>query len=229
MTRTYRFGVSVRIGILSGQEDRCYLFKDILNAAAGRLEISGSEQSSFSYDVPQDGLGEISGYLHVNKTASFTEAAVRTWITDDRINGEDKWSPVLPGKNGNWKQHALINSIFADCNAGGTRLALLHQHAFKAAIDSAIQMIDSPTHPRCIHPSGVQEHPSVASGDRLIIVQVSPTWCCIEELPRGAALNRSNFAVFEFLPLVASLFGQVWSSLFNSFKCDSEMMKLSMR
>ena len=82
MTRTMiqsdRFDVSIQIGILSGQEDICDLFKDILNAAGGRLEISGLEQSAFSYDIPQDGFGEISGYLHVNKTATLTEAAVRT-------------------------------------------------------------------------------------------------------------------------------------------------------
>ena len=125
MTRTMiqsdRFDVSIQIGILSGQEDICDLFKDILNAAGGRLEISGLEQSAFSYDIPQDGFGEISGYLHVNKTATLTEAAVRTWITDDPIDGEVKWSPVLPGRNGNWKQHALINSIFAACKASGNR------------------------------------------------------------------------------------------------------------
>ena len=69
---------------------------------------------------PQNSLGKTSGYLHVNKTATLTEAAVQTWIIDDQINGEVKWSPGLSRGNGNWKQRSIINSIFAACKAGGS-------------------------------------------------------------------------------------------------------------
>ena len=59
MARTYRFDVTVHVGALSGQHDVCDLFKVILNDAKERLEISGLEQCSFSYDVPEDGLATI--------------------------------------------------------------------------------------------------------------------------------------------------------------------------
>ena len=77
MARTYRFDVTVHIGALSGQEDVCDLFKVILNNASERLEIRGLELYSFSYDVPEDGLAKIFGYLHVNKTATLYEATVQ--------------------------------------------------------------------------------------------------------------------------------------------------------
>ena len=37
----------------------------------------------------------------------------------EKLNGR-RWMPVLPGKNGDWRQHPLIKSIFAACD-GGTR------------------------------------------------------------------------------------------------------------
>ena len=32
----------------------------------------------------------------------------------EKLNGR-RWMPVLPGKNGDWRQHPLIKSIFAAC------------------------------------------------------------------------------------------------------------------
>jgi hypothetical protein len=54
-----------------------------LISANERLPICGPQQSSFSYDIPQDGIAaiaiaQISGSLHVNKKGKLTEAAVRT-------------------------------------------------------------------------------------------------------------------------------------------------------
>ena len=81
--------------------------------------INGLAQSSFSYDVPgEGGLAKISGYLHVNKPANLTEATVRRWISDGRISGDIEWTPVLPGRHGDWKQHSLILAV---CNASSTR------------------------------------------------------------------------------------------------------------
>ena len=50
-----------------------------------RTEISGLKESSFSHDLPEDGLARISGYLHTNKQTLLADSAVRTWIFDDRI------------------------------------------------------------------------------------------------------------------------------------------------
>ena len=56
----------VQVGAMSNQDEVCDLFKDILNDAKARvgLNFSGLEQSSFSFDLPEDGLARISGYLH---------------------------------------------------------------------------------------------------------------------------------------------------------------------
>ena len=56
------------------------------------------------------------------KQTLLADSAVRTWIFDDRIIGEIVWTPILPGKNGDWKQHSLIRSIVAACEDrdGGT-------------------------------------------------------------------------------------------------------------
>ena len=121
-SRTWRFDVNVQVGPLSNQEAVCDLFRGILNESNARTEIRGLEQSSFSYDLPEDGLARISGYLHTNNSAALRDAAVRTWIFDDRIIGEIVWTPIMPGKNGNWRQHSLIRSIIAACEGcdGGT-------------------------------------------------------------------------------------------------------------
>ena len=94
MARTWHFHVNLRIAELSLQEEVRDIFKEILNTANDRLQICGLKQSSFSYDPLQDGVAQISGYLHVNKIAKLTEAAVRTWMFDDRIIGDIVWTPI---------------------------------------------------------------------------------------------------------------------------------------
>ena len=60
-SHTYRFDVSVRMGPWSSHEDVCESFKEILNAADARIKLNRLENSSFSYDVPDEGLAKISG------------------------------------------------------------------------------------------------------------------------------------------------------------------------
>jgi hypothetical protein len=64
--RTWHFRVNLRMAELSLQEEVRDIFKKILISANVRLPIHGLEQSSFSYDIPQNGIAEISEYLHVN-------------------------------------------------------------------------------------------------------------------------------------------------------------------
>ena len=64
MARTWRFDLTLSIGALSDSYEVCNTFKEILNAAAAalaRLEMRGLEYSSFSYDVLEEGLAQISG------------------------------------------------------------------------------------------------------------------------------------------------------------------------
>ena len=128
MTRTWHFHVNVRMPELSQQEEVGDVFKEILNAANDRLPICGLQQSSFSYHLPEDGIAKIYGYLHVNKRSQLTEAAVRTWIFDDRIIGEIVWTPILPGRNGDWKKHELISGIFAACDDCDIGTSCLEKH-----------------------------------------------------------------------------------------------------
>ena len=37
-----------------------------------RIQLKGVENCSFSYNMPDEGLAKISGYLHVNKASLFT-------------------------------------------------------------------------------------------------------------------------------------------------------------
>jgi hypothetical protein len=62
-SQTWRFDVNVQVGPLSNQEEVCYLFRGILNESNARTQICGLEQSSFSYDLPEDGLARISSGL----------------------------------------------------------------------------------------------------------------------------------------------------------------------
>jgi hypothetical protein len=117
----WRFDLTLRMPPLSGQDDVLQVFRSILNKAHDNIAISGLDQSSFSYDVPDGGLAPVSGYLHSARVA-IHHTAVRTWIYDDRIQGEIKWTAVLPGKNCDWKQHAHIEDILAAGKGGGRRL-----------------------------------------------------------------------------------------------------------
>jgi hypothetical protein len=97
---------------------------EILETANTNMPINELGQSSFSYDMPQaDAYAKISGYLHVTRNGRLTEASVRTWIIDDRIRGEIKWTPIMPGGpgiHGDWRQDNHIDDIFRSC-LGGTR------------------------------------------------------------------------------------------------------------
>ena len=66
------------MGPLSSQDDVCKSFKEILQAADARIKICGLENCSFSYDVPDEGLVKISGYLHVDKDSGLYETTVLT-------------------------------------------------------------------------------------------------------------------------------------------------------
>ena len=63
IARTWRFDVDLRMAQLSTQEEVRELFKEILIAANERVQISGLEQSAFSYDLPDDGIAKISACI----------------------------------------------------------------------------------------------------------------------------------------------------------------------
>ena len=88
------------MGPFSSQDDVCESFKEIMLAADARIKIRGLKNCSFSYDVPDEGLVKISGYLHVDKASRLYETTLRTWILDEQIIGEIEWTPVLPGRHG---------------------------------------------------------------------------------------------------------------------------------
>jgi hypothetical protein len=124
--QTWHFHVALRMPELSQQEEVRAIFKEILVYANVRLPISGLEQPSLSYEVPDNGIAKIDGYLHVNKTSLLADIAVRPWIfdvnhqryykIDDRIIRDIIWTPF------HWRQHLLIRNIVAACDDcdGGT-------------------------------------------------------------------------------------------------------------
>ena len=94
--RTWRFDLSLLMPALSSTDDVRVVFRSILDKATA---IAGLVRSSFCYDVPDDGgLARVSGYLH--SSTQFRQSAVKTWIFDDRIQGEIEWTAILPGKEG---------------------------------------------------------------------------------------------------------------------------------
>jgi hypothetical protein len=62
---------------LSQLEEALDTFSETLISAYDRLPICGLEQSSFSYDLPDNGIAEIFGYLHVDNYISFIKTALR--------------------------------------------------------------------------------------------------------------------------------------------------------
>ena len=122
MARTWHFHVTLRMPRLSQQEEVRDTFKGILISANNRLSLCGVDQSSFSYDVPDDGIATIDGYLHVNSRSLLANTAVSKWIFDDRIIEDIVWTPIRPGLNGDWRQHSLIKRVLAagDDFDGGT-------------------------------------------------------------------------------------------------------------
>jgi len=113
-THTWRFDLMLRVPLLYGREDVCALFRSILDQARDRIAINGLDQSSFAYDVPDEGgLVRISGYLH--STAQIWHSSVKTWIFDERVIGEIEWRAVQPGPRQDWRKHDLIKDIFIQC------------------------------------------------------------------------------------------------------------------
>ena len=99
-TPIWCFDFDVHVAAMSTQGDVCDLFKEILNDAKARNEIRGLEQSSFSYDLPEDGLARISGNLHTNNRFLLTESAVKPWISDDQIKMDSGFSDFFLTKMG---------------------------------------------------------------------------------------------------------------------------------
>ena len=96
MARTWRCDLTLRIGASSDSCKVCNTFKAILNATLARLEMRGLEYSSFSYDMPEEGLAQISVYMHFNIKFKIRAASVRTWLFDERIrsDGGTRLQPV---------------------------------------------------------------------------------------------------------------------------------------
>jgi hypothetical protein len=98
-------------------------FIQILETANTNMPIRELDQSSFTYAMPQDDASaKISGYLHVTRNGRLTEASVRTWIIDDRIRGEIKWTPIMPGIDVDWRKDKHIDDISRSCSGGTRRL-----------------------------------------------------------------------------------------------------------
>ena len=115
--------MTLQMPVFSSPEEVCVVFRSILDDAqftAGRCSIYKLKQCSFAYGVLEGDVAKISGYLHASE--KITEVAVRTWIFDNRIHGEIKWTPVMPGKCGDWKKHPHLADIFAACDGGNRRL-----------------------------------------------------------------------------------------------------------
>ena len=115
---TWRFDLTLRLPAFSSAEDVRLAFLAILEDAQGNRSISGLKDLSYSYNMPEHGgTAHISGYLHASSKIS--EAFVTKWLFDDRIiPGNTHWTPVEPGQNGDWRQHASIRAIFAACEDG---------------------------------------------------------------------------------------------------------------
>ena len=117
---TWRFDFRLQMPALSDLEEVRVASLQILEDACKKSAIKGLKQSSFSYDVPGEGcLANISGYLHGSE--HINDSFVKRWIIDDRIREEIVWTPVVPGRRGDWKQQPPIKGIFAACEHGGTR------------------------------------------------------------------------------------------------------------
>ena len=70
--------------------------------------------------MPEGDVAKISGYLHASE--KITEATVQTWMFNDRIHWEIKWTAVMPGKYRDWKKHEHLADIFAACDGGSRRI-----------------------------------------------------------------------------------------------------------
>jgi hypothetical protein len=85
----------------SGTQGVRVTFKGILISANDRLPICCLEQSSFSYDMPDDGITKIDGYLHVNKSsllantaAVLSERSYSMIESSEKLYGPGDWRPL---------------------------------------------------------------------------------------------------------------------------------------
>ena len=107
--KTWRFDFKLEIGPFLCSDDVRISALSILKESHEKIPIRGLEQSSVSYNVPEYGVAEISGYLHAS--ADIWESTTDIWLRDNRISCL-KWRAVLPGRNGNWKKDGIIKEIF---------------------------------------------------------------------------------------------------------------------
>ena len=113
---TWRFDMVIELPALSDREEVRVVTKSILDEAQSKTAILHLDQSSFSYDVPEEGrLARISGYLHARDP--IWQTTVKTWICDARIS-ELEWTAILPGQHAHWKQHESIREILSACTGG---------------------------------------------------------------------------------------------------------------
>ena len=69
---------------------------------------------------------------------------VQKWIVNDRFSGEIEWTPVLPGKPGDWKQQRPIEGIFDACNDGGIQRHTLRLHDWVGSSSDAVDREGAP-------------------------------------------------------------------------------------
>ena len=119
--RTWCFDLMLHMQEMSGQGEVREVFCSILRDATDRKKIPGLHRCSFSYGAPEQGcLARISGFLHALGKISYQ--FVCSWIIDDRIHGDIKWTPVEPGRRVDWTKHEKIIEICDACNGVSRRL-----------------------------------------------------------------------------------------------------------
>jgi hypothetical protein len=76
--KTWRFDVVLAIGPVLAREDVSILFRSILDESLEKIAIHGLDQSSFFCDLPENGVVNISGYLHAS--SDIWKSTVSTWL-----------------------------------------------------------------------------------------------------------------------------------------------------
>ena len=114
--KAWRFDFVLEIGPFLAREDIGILVRSILDEAHDKIAICGLEQSFFFCDLPENGVVNISGFLHTS--SDIWKSTVSTWLCDDRIKNQI-WTEVQPGRTGNWKENNSIKEILTAC---GSRL-----------------------------------------------------------------------------------------------------------
>ena len=95
---TWRFDFQLQMPEFSDREEVRVACCQVLDDSNKKSAMHGLMQSSFSYDVPDEGgLVNISGYLH--GSSMITHSFVQRWHFNNRISGEIEWTPVQPCHN----------------------------------------------------------------------------------------------------------------------------------